>query len=99
MTIVKPQKNIAKSRFAACEKAARLLTISGRAAGRVPVSKSVSPVHLSAGNYFHGEASSGSQNTNQNLTRCEIFRGKITPRKTQNQTHLEPRTQLRQTYE
>jgi len=52
MSIVKQQKNIAKSRFAACENAARLLTISFRAAGRVPVSKSVSEVHLSAGRFF-----------------------------------------------
>jgi len=49
----------------------------------MPVSKSVSPVHLSAGNYFHGEVSSGSQNKNINLKRCEIFRGKVPPRQTQ----------------
>jgi hypothetical protein len=35
-----------------------------------------------------------------NLVRCEIFRGKVPPRKTQNQNnHLEIRTHLRQTYE
>jgi len=83
MKTLNRQKNLEKSRFAACEKAARLLTICVRAAGRVPVSKSVSPVHLSAGNYFHGESSSGSQNNNINLTRCEIFRGKVPPRQTQ----------------
>jgi len=81
--IVNQQKNIARTRFVACGKAARLLTISVRAAGRMPVSKSVSPVHLSAGNYFHGEVSSGSQNKNINLKRCEIFRGKVPPRQTQ----------------
>jgi hypothetical protein len=84
MKIVNQQKNIARTRFAACGKAARLLTISARAAGRMPVSKSVSPVHLSAGNYFHGEVSSGSRNK-INLTRCEIFRGKVPPRQTQKQ--------------
>jgi hypothetical protein len=93
------QKNLTNPRFAACGKAARLLTISGRAAGRVPVSKSVSPVHLSAGRWFHGELSSGSQNSSINLTRSEIFRGKVPPRQTQKPTALEPRTQLRQTYE
>jgi hypothetical protein len=99
MKTLNRQKIVANPRFAACGKAARLLTISGRAAGRVPVSKSVSPVHLSAGNYFHGESSSGSQNNSMNLTRCEIFRGKVPPRQTQNQTHLETTTPLRQTYE
>jgi hypothetical protein len=84
MKIVNQQKNIARTRFAACGKAARLLTISARAAGRMPVSKSVSPVHLSAGNYFHGEVSSGSR-SKINLTRCEIFRGKVPPRQTQKQ--------------
>jgi hypothetical protein len=82
MKTTRQQKNREGTRFAACGKAARLLTISDRAAGRVPVSKSVSPVHLSAGRFFHGEASSGSQNI-VNLTRCEIFRGKVPPRQTQ----------------
>ena len=72
-----------QTRFVACVNAARLLKICVRAAGRMPVSKSVSPVHLSAGNYFHGEVSSGYQNRNVNLTRCEIFRGKVSPRQTQ----------------
>jgi hypothetical protein len=93
------QKNLANPRFAACGKAVRLLTISGRAAGRVPVSKSVSPVHLSAGRIVHGKLSSGSQKGTVILTRCEIFRGKVSPRQTQKPTALEPRTQLRQTYE
>jgi hypothetical protein len=99
MKTIKQQKNIAAARFAACANAARLLTISGRAAGRMPVSKSVSSVHLSAGRFFRGEPSRSSQNNNINLTRCEIFRGKVPPRQTQKQTHLESRTQLRQTYE
>jgi hypothetical protein len=83
MKIVKQQKIVAHPRFAACESGARLLQICARAAGRVPVSKSVSPSHLSAGSFFHGELSSGSQNRNVNLTRCEIFRGKVPPRQTQ----------------
>jgi hypothetical protein len=77
------QKIVTNPRFVACGNGARLLTISVRAAGRVPVSKSVSPSHLSAGSFFHGELSSGSQNNNVNLTRCEIFRGKVPPRQTQ----------------
>jgi hypothetical protein len=100
MKTIKQQKNIAAARFAACANAARLLTISGGAAGRMPVSKSVSSVHLSAGRLFHGESSSGSQNNNINLTRCEIFRGKVPPRITQTKKHcLEIRTPLRQNYE
>jgi hypothetical protein len=83
MKTLNRQKNLVQPRFAACGNAARLLTISVRAAGRVPASKSVSPVHLSAGRFFHGELSSGSQNKNVNLTRCEIFRGKVPPRQTQ----------------
>jgi len=83
MKMISQQKNMVEPRFVACVNVARLLKICVRAAGRVPVSKSVSPVHLSAGNYFHGESSSGSQNNNINLTRCEIFRGKVPPRQTQ----------------
>jgi hypothetical protein len=52
MKASRQQKNIRKPRFAACGNAARLLTISVRAAGRAPVSKSVSTVHLSAGCFF-----------------------------------------------
>jgi len=83
MKTLNHQKYLEKSRFVACETAARLLTISVRAAGRMPVSKSVLPVHLSAGRFFHGKLSSGSQNNQINLTRCEIFRGKVPPRQTQ----------------
>jgi hypothetical protein len=89
MKTARQQKNINKPRFAACGKAARLLSISVRAAGRVPVSKSSSPVHLSAGRFFHGESSSGSQNNNTHLKRCEIFRGKVPRAKLKKQTHLE----------
>jgi hypothetical protein len=77
MNALNRQKNLEKSRFVACENAAWLLTICRRAAGRVPVSKSVSPSHLSAGNFFRGEPSSRLPNRSQNLTRCEIFRGKV----------------------
>jgi hypothetical protein len=92
------QKNTGTARFAACADGRRLLTISFGAAGRVPASKSVSTVRLSAGDFPCGQAPSGSRNK-MNLTRCEIFRGKVPPRQTQKQTALEPRTQLRQTYE
>ncbi|MEI7533911.1 MAG: hypothetical protein WCK57_06030 [Verrucomicrobiae bacterium] len=77
------QKYIEKSRFVACETASRLLKICVRAAGRVPVSKSGSPVHLSAGYFVHGELSSSSPNNRINLKRCEIFRGKVPLRQTQ----------------
>jgi hypothetical protein len=98
MKAKKQQKNVKEPRFAACANGRRLLTIFVRAAGRVPVSKSVSPVHLSAGRFFHGESSSGSRNK-MNLTRGEIFRGKVPPRQTQKQNTLEPTTPLRQIYE
>jgi hypothetical protein len=53
------QNIVAKPRFAACESGARLLQICGRAAGRWPVSKSVSPSLLSGGQNFRGGVSSG----------------------------------------
>jgi hypothetical protein len=82
MKLMNRQKNLEKSRFVACEKAARLLTISVRAAGRAPVSKSVSPVHLSAGHFVHGELS-GAPCKKVIIQRCEIFRGKVPLRQTQ----------------
>jgi hypothetical protein len=68
----KIDKNIAQNRIAACMGGARLIKICVRAAGRVPVSKSVSVSHLSAGVFFSVGTSSGSINT-ANLTRCGIF--------------------------
>jgi hypothetical protein len=75
MKTVKRQKNIVKSRFATCMKRVWLLSISPRAARRAPASKSVSTVPSSAGVFswkIHGRLPK-----QMNLTRCEIFRGKV----------------------
>jgi len=76
------QKNIEKPRFAACGNGARLLINLSEAAGRAPASESVSPVQLSAGGFFNDRLTSGSRRK-INLTRCEIFRGKVPLRQTQ----------------
>jgi len=94
MKLSNRQKIIANPRFAACESGARLLQICARAAGRRPVSKSVSPSHLSAGRNFHGEVSSGLQKIN--LTRCEIFRGKVPRAKSKTKNFPENKTRPRQ---
>jgi hypothetical protein len=83
------KKIIAGGRFAACVDGARLLSICVRAAGRAPAGKTVSPFHLSAGGISRDQFTSGSKNK-ANLTRCGIFRGKISRRKNQNQNT--PRT-------
>jgi hypothetical protein len=95
---MKSETNIENRRFAACAEGARLLSICVRAAGRASASESVSPAHLSAGGIFRDRFPSGSQKHDQNnLMRCEIFRGKVPPRRTQNQKHhLETWTRLRQ---
>jgi hypothetical protein len=77
--------NIENRRFAACAKGARLLSIHLRTARRAPVSESGSQVHLSAGCIFRDRFMSVSQEQSINLMRCVIFRGKVPPRKTQNQ--------------
>jgi hypothetical protein len=87
------QNIVVKARFAACESGARLLQICARAAGRRPVSKSVSPSHLSAGRNFHGGVSSGLQKIN--LTRCEIFRGKVPRAKSKTKNFPENKTRPR----
>jgi hypothetical protein len=79
------KRNIENRRFAACAFGARLLSIHPRTARRAPVSKSGSQVHLSAGCFSRDRFKSVSQIQNKNLMRCEIFRGKVPPRKTQNQ--------------
>ncbi|HEY2329739.1 MAG TPA: hypothetical protein VGI63_07995 [Verrucomicrobiae bacterium] len=92
------QKNIASCRFAACADGVRLVKICVRAAGRAPASKSVSKVHLSAGG-FHGGYTPGSRHK-INLTRCEIFRGKVSRRKNQKQNIAsKTSTHLLETYE
>jgi hypothetical protein len=80
------KKNIESRRFAACTRGARLLSIYLRTARRAPASESGSQFHLSAGCHSRDRFRSVSQKTNKiNLMRCEIFRGKVPPRKTQNQ--------------
>jgi hypothetical protein len=72
-------------RFDACVKGARLLSIHLRTAPRAPVSKSSLHFHLSAGSDIRGRVMSvPMESDKENLTRCEIFRGKVPPRKTQN---------------
>jgi hypothetical protein len=78
------EKNMTKRRFAACTRGGPLLSICVRAAGRWPASKSISTVHLSAGLLTRKGSVSGLP-SKTNLIRCEIFRGKISRRKTQNQ--------------
>jgi hypothetical protein len=86
-------------RFAACAAGARLLSICMRAAGRVPASKSVSKVHLSAGYFIHVGMTPGLPNKT-NLTRCKIFRGKVLQRKNQKPKNTsKPSPHRRLTYE
>jgi hypothetical protein len=91
--------NIADGRFAACATGPRLLSIVVRTARRAPVSESGFQFHLSAGCNDRDRFKSVSQNDINYLKRCEIFRGKVPPRITQQQYHLETRTHLRQIYE
>jgi hypothetical protein len=89
----------ARRRFAACAAGAGLLSISVRAARRWPASKSISTVHLSAGGFLPNGGTPGLPDK-INLTRCEIFRGKIPRRNTQNQNiPSKSSLPLRQTYE
>jgi len=95
MKTTKQQKNFGTRRFAACVRRVWLLSISPRAARRAPVSKSVSQFHSSAGRIFHEGLTSVPLNM-LDLTRCEIFRGKVPRAKLKTKTHLETRTRLRQ---
>jgi hypothetical protein len=90
------KKNIENRRFAACAAGARLLSICVSTARRAPVSESGSQFHLSAGCFFRDRQDRLPKKSAENLTRCEIFRGKVPPRKTQNQNHLEPWPRRRQ---
>jgi hypothetical protein len=98
---MKRKPNSENQRFVACATGAGLLSIYLRTARRAPVSKSSLHFHLSAGCNFRDRFKSVSQKSDrQNLRRCEIFRGKVPPRTTQNKKdHLETRTHLRQIYE
>jgi hypothetical protein len=82
---MKRERNIEDRRFAACTAGAQLLSIYPRTARRAPAGESGSHFHLSAGCHSRGRFQSVSQKSDKiNLTRCEIFRGKVPPRKTQN---------------
>jgi len=71
-------------RFAACATAPRLLSIGLRTARRAPAGETGSHFQLSAGGDFRDRSGSVAKNSDKtNLTRCEIFRGKVPPRKTQ----------------
>jgi hypothetical protein len=81
---MKCKTNIENRRFVACTGDARLLSIYVRTARRAPASESGSQFHLSAGCNSRGWFKSVSQKSERhNLKRCEIFRGKVPPRKTQ----------------
>jgi hypothetical protein len=98
MKTINCRKDIANVRFAACTTGARLLSIYPVKAGRVPTSGSVSTVQFFAGDFFRDGFTPGPTNK-VNLMRCEIFRGKVPPRQTQNQNTPRTRTHLRQNYE
>jgi hypothetical protein len=91
------ETNIENQRFAACADGARLLSIWVRAARRAPASESGSPIHLSAGCDSRDRLWAGSQKQSGiNLMRSEIFRGKVAPRRTQNQKITSKPTRLHQ---
>jgi hypothetical protein len=74
---------IKNPRFAACARNRRLLLMEARTGSRSPASESSSHFILSAGCFFGDRPRSVSQQCdNMNLTRCEIFRGKVPPRET-----------------
>jgi hypothetical protein len=76
--------------FAPCVRGAGLLMILPVVAGRAPVGGR--PAHLAAAKRFADDFKP-SVKQKINLTRCEIFRGKVSRRKTRNQNNrLEERT-------
>jgi hypothetical protein len=80
---VKHQKNIAKSRFAACTAGAALLFFFTEAARRVTAGGFSGNFNFSTGGHFRDDfIPLTGQN---NLTRHEIFRGKISRRNNQKQ--------------
>jgi hypothetical protein len=88
--------NMENRRFAACAAGARLLSICVSTARRAPGSENRFQFHLTAGGSFRDRQNRLPKKRQKNLTRCEIFRGKVPPRQTQNQNHLEIWTHLRQ---
>jgi hypothetical protein len=88
---MKPTLPMQKMRFASCLRVARLLMILPEAARRAANSEAFLMFH--AFRNFSGDSRLAPMNK-INLTRQEIFRGKISQRKTQhNKTDLEERTQ------
>jgi hypothetical protein len=85
---MKHQKNIADERFAACAHGARLLPFSLEAARRVRAGGLfLNFSSFSAGCLFRDDFTSlmsASEPAHLNLTRHEIFRGKVSRRKNQN---------------
>ena len=79
---MKPQKNIAVKRFAACMTGPRLLIFLLEAARRATAGGLFLSFNFSAGCHFRDDFTP-LMNAN-NLTRHEIFRGKVSRRKNQN---------------
>jgi hypothetical protein len=80
---MKYQKNIANKRFAACAAGLRLLNFLPEAARRATVGGLSRNFYFSAGCRFRDDFTPPM--SENNLTRHEIFRGKVSRRKNQNQ--------------
>jgi len=95
---MKRKINIADRCFAACTEGSRLLVFLSEAARRATAGGMSWEFGFSAGCHFRDDFTPlMSKNI---LTRREIFRGKVSRRKNQNQKHhLEERTHPRQTHE
>ncbi|HAO77471.1 MAG TPA: hypothetical protein DCQ92_00580 [Verrucomicrobia subdivision 3 bacterium] len=95
---MKRKKNIAGKCFAACTEGSRLLIFLSEAARRATAGGLSWEFGFSASCHFRDDFTPlMSKNI---LTRCEIFRGKVSRRKNQKpKQHLEERTQPRQTHE
>jgi len=92
---MKRQKNIVNTRFAACTDNARLINFLMDAARRAIAGGRFWEFNFSTGGHFRD--SFIPLTGKNNLTRHEIFRGKLSRRKNQKQNnHLEERTHLRQ---
>jgi len=88
---MKYQKNIADKRFAACVQRPRLLNFSSEAARRVTVGGLSLNFNFSAGCLFRDDFTSpmsASDLTHFNLSRHEIFRGKVSRRKKKSKPKL-----------
>jgi hypothetical protein len=78
-------KNPAERRFAACTRDGRLVTIFRRAAGRVPASKK----RFNSSSFCRIFPSPAGSEDQENLRRCEVFRGKLSRAKLKKQNLLE----------